>query len=129
MIENLLVDPKVIWEAITLTLHKTTFEKLDDVENALDRILDDLEQHEIDRRIKDKVGYFPFRAKDPLDNLQRQVAEHVDTLKAATAEATIAELRSRSTEEVAGLKRQESRRENYSGQEILKRFYDAHLNN
>ena len=129
MIENLLVDPEVIWKAIHLTLHKTEFQRLDEVEKSLDLILDDLEEHEVDRRIKDKVGYFKFRAKDPLSDLQQQVVDHVGKLKDRTAEAAIAELRKQGEDEIQELKCKKLRRENYSGKEVLKRFYDAHLNN
>ncbi len=129
MIENLLVDPKVIWDAISLTRHKTELQSSGDVEESLDQILDDLEEHEIDRRIKDKIGYFGFRAKDPLSDLQGQVATHVQELQDKTAEATITELRKQCHEEIHELTRKKERRENYSGKEILRRFYGTHLNN
>ena len=61
MIENLLVDPDVIWAALTTVHHKVDFKSSKDVEAALDAILSQMEAHEVGRRTKGAFGAKFFR--------------------------------------------------------------------
>ena len=115
MIENLLVDPEVIWKALVLVLHKTAFKARADVEAALAVILDDFRQDEIDRRVKAGIGYFSFRAQDPIASIREQAAEHMQSVADATSEERMGELRQQSERDVASLAERNLRRENFSG--------------
>ena len=127
MIENLLVDPEVIWKAIVTVRHKTRFERSADVEAGLERILDDLRGREIERRIKVGVGYFSFRARDPVEAIGEQARVHISKVEEATSETRTSELRQQAEAKVQQLLDEQSRRENYSGKEILASFYREYL--
>ena len=129
MIENLLVDPEVIWKALVLVLHKTAFKARADVEAALAVILDDFRQDEIDRRVKAGIGYFSFRAQDPIASIREQAAEHMQSVADATSEERMGELRQQSERDVASLAERNLRRENFSGKKILETFYRRHMHN
>ena len=115
MIENLLVDPEVLWQAIVTVRHKTSFRNQGEVEAALDSLLDDLSEHEIDRRIKSGVGFHSFRLHDPVSMASKQVAEHVRRVECSASESAIDELRIRAEKQVTKLGEKRMRRENYDG--------------
>ena len=129
MVENLLVDPEVIWKAIVTVCHKTTLTNPVKVGAALDSILDDLAEDEINRRIKADVGFHAFRLRDPVSTASEQAAEHVKQVEDAASEAAIAELRERAEKGVKKLAAERTRRENYDGKEILDKLYRRHLHN
>ena len=129
MIENLLVDPEVIWKGIATVCHKTTLTDQARVSAALDGILDDLVEDEINRRIKADVGFHAFRLCDPVSTASEQAAEHVKQVEDAASETTIGELRKRAENLVKKLAAENTRRENYDGKEILGEFYRRHLQN
>ena len=127
MIENLLVDPAVIWKAIVTVRHKTSFGNQRQVETALNSILNDLSEHEINRRIKSGVGFHAFRLHDPVSTASEQAAEHVRRVEKAASEAAIGELRTGAEAQVAKLEEERTRRENYDGKKILDEFYRKYL--
>ena len=127
MIENLLLDPEVIWKAIVTVRHRTSFGNQRQVEAALDNILDDLSEHEINRRIKSGVGFHAFRLHDPVSAASEQAAEHIRQVKEAASETTISELRIEAEKQVAKLAKERIRRENYDGKKILDEFYRRYL--
>ena len=127
MIENLLVDPEVIWKAIVTVRHKTTFRTQRDIETALDSILDNLSEHEINRRIKSGVGFHAFRLHDPVRTASEQAAEHIRRVEEATSEVTIDKLRIGAKKQVTKLEEKRTRRENYDGKKILGEFYSRYL--
>ena len=129
MIENLLVDPEVIWRAIATVCHKTTLTDQVKVGAALDSILDDREEDEINRRIKTGVGFHAFRLCDPVNTASEQAAEHAKQVEDVASEASIGELRKRAREKVKKLAEERSRRENYDGKKILDQFHRKHLHN
>ena len=128
MIENLLVDPEVIWSAIRTVRHKTALTDQSKVEAALDSILDDLSDHEIDRRIKSGVGFHAFRLHDPVNTAKEQVAKHIKKVEELASASAIDKLRNEAQEQVANLGRECKRRESYDGKEILNMLYRKHLN-
>ena len=127
MIENLLADPEVIWQAIVTVRHKTAFRNQREVETALDSILDNLSEHEISRRVKSGVGFHSFRLHDPVSTASEQVAEHVRQVENSASESVIGELRIGAEKQVAKLEEERTRRENYDGKKILAEFYGKHL--
>ncbi len=127
MIENLLVDPEIIWNAMTAVRHKMEFRDPSGVEVALDELLNDLRGSEIDRRIKRGVGYFSFRLCDPTSTALEQAMSHIQEVQEAVSESAIAELRSDAEEQLESLRIQLKRREHFDGKKILNEFYGRHL--
>ena len=127
MIENLLVDPEVIWKAIVLVRHKTKFTELASVEDALTRILDELTPSEIERRVRVGVGHFSFRARGASDTIGEQAAKHIREVSDATSEPHLQDLRRQSEAQVKLLRERNLRRENYSGKDIIDAFYRVHM--
>ena len=127
MIENLLVDPEVIWKAIVTVRHKTSLTDQIQVETALGGILDDLSEHETDRRIKSGVGFHAFRLHDPVSKAHEQVAAHVRQVEESASESALGELRIGAEAQVAKLMEERTRRENYDGKKILDEFYRRYL--
>lgn len=127
MIENLLVDPDVIWNALATVAHKTEFDSPEDVAGALDVLLDEMEESEVSRRIKDHIGAHTFRAKDPVDTIQQQIEEHSAGLSAIVADGNLDQLSENSAGIVQKLKEENKRREYFHGKNILSSFYKEHL--
>ena len=89
MIENFLVDPQVLWEAISLVRHKTSLHTLTDIDHALDGLLNDLHAHEVQRRVRVEVGFFKFSLKAPITETKEQVENHIRNITSATSEDRI----------------------------------------
>ena len=85
MVENLLVDPQVIWKATNLVHHKMILNSEQQVETAIAEILDDLTDYEVARRIKAEVGTRVFRLKDPVAEANEQVETFTENLQAELA--------------------------------------------
>lgn len=127
MIENLLVDPQVIWDAIVTVRHKVNVENVDAVAASLDDILEDLIEHETNRRVKSVFDPQFFRLRDPVDQAQKQIDEHVATLKINYSKDKIDSAVASANEKVSALKAGESRREFFDGKLVLNEFYKKHL--
>ena len=127
MIENLLVDPEVILEAIRPVRHKTSLTDLSKVEGAMNQILDELSEHEVDRRVKSGVGFHAFRLEDPVNTAKTQVTKHIEQICESACGVAIEKLREEAQEEVARLEREGKRREKYDGKKILNVLYRKYL--
>lgn len=127
MIENLLVDPEVIWNAIVTVRHRVALEDQQELETALDAVFDDLHEHETARRIKAGIGFHKFRLTDPVDEAQRQAEEHIAVVREAVSDDALNELRSRAVQEVQRLFEEHSRREHFDGKKVLLEFYRRHM--
>jgi hypothetical protein len=129
MVENLLVDPEVIWRAIATVQHKTSFASTGDVATALDALLDELESQEIDRRVKAALPTRTFRVTDPVANATKQLSDFASELQRDLTEERIATLRDDNQQAIAKLKVERKRREHFDGKRILaelhKRFLHA----
>ena len=129
MVENLLVDPEVIWKAIDTVCHKTTLTDQSKVEAALNDIIDNLSDHEIDRRIKSGVGFHAFRLHDPVSTAREQVEKHIKQVEESTSESAIDKLRTGAKKQIAEIQEGGTRRENYDGKKILDKLYRKYLHN
>ena len=127
MIENLLVDPQVIWEATQLVHHKMNLRNAQEVTRALDDILDDLADDEVARRVKVKMGTRVFRLKDPVETAEEQVRQFTKRLKADLAPATLATVTTTCTSRVKAIQQKNKRREFFQGKRILDEFYTEHM--
>ena len=127
MIENFLVDPDVIWEAIMVVRHKTKFNNTSEVESALDTILDQMESYEVSRRVMAGVGYVGFRLHAPIDDAESQVSEHIEKIKSLASVGAINELKAKAEANVRQVMDSDRRREEFDGKEILHNFYKQFL--
>ena len=127
MIENFLVDPFVLWNAMSVVSHKTPFSSVSEVNNTLNIILDELHEFEVQRRVKAEVGFFNFRLKDPIERAQEQLAEHVEEVSQSLSQDRIACLRVNAEREINALHEQHKRRECFDGKKILAEFYSRHM--
>lgn len=127
MIENLLVDPQVIWDAIVTVRHKVNIENADAVAASLDQILDEMIEHKTSRRVKSVFDPQFFRLRDPVDQAQLQIDGHIETLKINYSKDKIDAAIASANEKVSALKAGESRREFFDGKLVLDEFYKKHL--
>lgn len=127
MIENLLVDPEVIWNALTTVAHKTELNSVDDVSKALDELIDSMEEEETARRVKDHIGAHTFRAKDPIDSIEQQISDFNENLLAIVSDGKLQATQQQITKAIEKLKNDNNRREYFHGKNILASFYKKHL--
>jgi hypothetical protein len=127
MVENLLVDPEVIFDAIITVRHKTPFKNVEQITTALESILDALADHEIDRRVKAALPPKVFRLTDPITEARHQVDEFVETLTNELSDERIASIRQSAQDTVERLAKEKQRREFFDGKLILNQFYKMHL--
>lgn len=127
MVENLLIDPRVIWEATALVRHKTDLSSIDEVESSLDEILDWLSDSEVARRIKGTVGTRVFRLQDPVDSADDQVTDFSDKLKSELSYQRISDIRKQCEATVEAITVKHRRREFFHGKRIIEEFYKRHL--
>ena len=127
MVENLLVEPFVLWKATTLVHHKMSVRDLNQVEAAIDEILEDMEEAEIDRRIKAAIGAKTFRIKDPVSSASDQLEAHFASVADELSEDKLASIADTCKATVKDIKAQGRRRDFYHGKVILDEFYRRHM--
>ena len=127
MIENFLVDPDCIWDAMSPVRHRVPLTSRGDVETALDEILDDMHDTETSRRVKAAVGVYYFRLSDPIDTATEQTQEFAERLETELGEERMQQLIEAAQREVADLAAGNQRREFFHGKSVLGRFYSLHL--
>jgi hypothetical protein len=127
MVENLLVDPQVIFKAMETVRHKTSFQTPDDVATSLDSILDELSDHEVSRRVKAAVASRTLRIQDPVAEARRQVEEFAAAVLSELSQEYFERIAGQASEAVLGLKAAVRRRELYDGKRIIDEFFKRHL--
>ncbi len=127
MVENLLVDPQVIFKAMETVRHKTSFQTPDDVATSIDSILDELSDHEVSRRVKAAVASRTLRIQDPVAEARRQVEEFAAAVVSELSQEYFERIAGQASEAVAGLKAAVRRRELYDGKRIIDEFFKRHL--
>ena len=127
MIENLLIDPEVIWNAIVTVRHKTNFTSPSDVEAALNNVLDEMKEHECARRVKAAVGSKTFRLQDPVGEAATQLDAHITELRSRLSPKHLARDQAEAETKVHRLTERQRRREYFDGKKILSEFYRQHM--
>lgn len=127
MIENLLVDPEVIWSALTVVHHKLSLASSTQVAAALDKLCDELTENEVSRRMKASFAPEMFRLQDPIANARSQVEEFANSLLARFSTEHLAEAQSVASAAVQRATTETRRREFFAGKEILDRFFKCHV--
>jgi len=127
MVENLVIDPLVIWQATTTVHHKMQLDDETKVEAAIDGILDDLTSHEVARRVKNTIGARVFRLSDPIETAQEQAENFAATLRDELSAEKIGAIRQESEQRVQDITDGKKRREFFNGKRILEEFYRRHM--
>jgi hypothetical protein len=127
MIENLLIDPQVIWEALNLVRHKIDLKSENDIAPAIDEILQEMEQEEIDRRIKASIKPTTFRLHDPIETAEDQISKFSGELRDKFSKSNMQILAAAAKNKVNAIKTNNKRREFYHGKKVLAEFYKRHL--
>ena len=113
MIENFLLDPHAIWEALQSVVEKTGFKSVEDVSSALDVLLDSLMPEEVERRVVGALGRRFFQPTGPLGDIPNQAQAFAAELLQAMAPDQIATSEERAQMEVSTLKSAFQRREHF----------------
>ena len=133
MIENFLLDPEVIWQAIQSVSEKAGFLATADVDAALSKILDEFETEEVDRRAVSKLGTAMFRPSRPLKDISAKAHGFCGETLSRFSETSVASVLDVAAAEVAALRKigastsKPQRREEFHGKGVLQAFYARHL--
>jgi ABC-type lipoprotein export system ATPase subunit len=126
-IENLLLDPEVIYRALETVRHRTELQDVAGVATEINAILDSLNDHEIARRVKASVEARTFRLKDPIQQAREQVEEFATRLLSELSADEIDRRRESAASQVAALTERTRRREMFDGKRVLEEFYKRHV--
>jgi GTPase SAR1 family protein len=127
MIENFLLDPDSIWEAIQSVVERTTLRTVDDVASALDSLLNDQESDEIGRRVIEILGPVHFYPSRPIDQISVQATNFASEVQTRYSISNVDSASEQAANKVAELREQERRREDFHGKAVLNSFYREHL--
>ncbi len=129
VVENFLIDPDAIWRAIEVVVEQTDLKSKEDVVAALDKISDEMEADEIERRVHKALGFHGFRPKRPLTELAKQVGDFIAELQMKFSAEEVAKLQKNAEVAVASIKKDGRRREFYDGKKMLETFHSRHIAN
>jgi hypothetical protein len=127
MIENFLLDPDAIWEAIQSVYERTALNTVDAVAQSLDDLLTEMEATERDRRAKASLGLAYFRPALPIGKIPFQAAKYTFKIQGRYSRANVKLASQEAAKKVAELREQQRRREEFHGKEVLTGFYRRHL--
>jgi AAA domain, putative AbiEii toxin, Type IV TA system/AAA domain (dynein-related subfamily) len=127
MIENFLLDPDSIWEAIQSVIEKASLNTVDDVASALDSLLTEMEPVEVDRRVTDALGLAYFRPSPPVEDISLQAATFASEVQTRYSNEKVKAALEQANKKVEELRAQERRREEFHGKAVLNSFFQEHL--
>jgi ABC-type cobalamin/Fe3+-siderophores transport system ATPase subunit len=127
MIENFLLDPNVIWDTLQSVIEKTGWSSVEDVATALDKVLDDYEPYEIERRTLASLGIAIYRPKSPLSDINKNVSEFTTQTLQRFSRDNISLLFNESTNIVLHLKQENKRRELFHGKDLIDQLFKISL--
>ena len=127
MIENFLMDPEVVFEAIESVLDRTDFRTVDDVANALDQLLTDSEPREVGRRAAALLGSSRFFPPSDLAIAREEADAFIVEVQARYSDESIKLARESATRAVEEIRSKLRRREEFDGKKNLADFFGQHL--
>jgi predicted ATPase len=127
MIENFLLDPDSIWEAIQSVVERTGLTTVDDVSNALKEILDTAANDEAGRRAAAILGSTHFHPTLPAEDIPSQAASLIAGVERKYGRDAVTAALAQSREKVASLQQNNRRREEFHGKAMLTEFYKKHI--
>jgi len=129
MIENFLLDPDSVWESVQSVIERTEWRSVDDIRDALDKLLTSSESEEIDRRLINQFGVAYFRPSKPANSIPQQVSEFVAEITEKYSTAALEKERGSAIAQVEQLKSERRRREEFHGKSILNKLFTTYLHN
>jgi hypothetical protein len=127
MIENLLVDPEVIFAAIESVLDRTTFRTVEDVANALDELLTTFEVPEIGRRAAAAIGASHFHPPSDQAKVREKADAFIAEVRSRYSDEALESARVAATQTVHSIRSAQRRREEFDGKKVLAGFFRQHL--
>jgi len=127
MIENFLLDPDSMWEAIQSVVERTDLATVDDIGLGLDAILDSLKEEEADRRTIAQLGVAYFRPSRPTGGISGEAKAFADEVVSGYSESRVESLRGDALAQVRQLRELRRRREEFHGKTALDAFYKRYM--
>ncbi|MFN2400675.1 MAG: ATP-dependent endonuclease [Gemmatimonadaceae bacterium] len=127
MIENWLLDPNAIWEAVQSVVEKTQFRTVEDLAAAIDATLSAMEEDEIERRALNALGTAYFRPSAPVNNVPGAAGSFAADVTTRFSDVGVADALQAAKSIVETIKAQTQRRELFHGKKALNRFFKANL--
>ena len=127
MIENFLLDPDSIWEAIQSVVERAGLNTVDDVGEALAKVLEAAEVDEMGRRAGAELGSTHFYPTLPVEEIPKQAADFVREVERRYTNDAVMEALARSKQKIESIRAKNRRMEEFHGKAILNEFYKKHL--
>lgn len=127
MVENFLLDPEVVWEAIQSVAETSGLHSVADVTRALTDILSSSESEEAERRALSLLGTSFFRPRRPIGDVPSMAEAFSREVVVKYSGATVATAAETARAEVEMARANDRRREDFHGKDMLGKFYSAHL--
>ncbi|MHB8543037.1 MAG: AAA family ATPase [Leptospirales bacterium] len=127
MIENFLLDPDSIWEAIQSVVERAGLNTVDDVDDALAKVLDTAEDDEVGRRAGTELGSIHFYPRLPAEAIPDQAAAFIREVERRYTNNAVNDALERSKHKIESIRAENRRREEFHGKAILNEFYKKHL--
>jgi ABC-type hemin transport system ATPase subunit len=127
MIENFMLDPDVLFEAIESVRDRTRLTTLKTVIEALDGLLAAQEDFEVGRRTAAILSGAHFHPPSDVEKIREAAILFGQAIDEKYSDVRITEARMASSDIVSRIKDQNRRREEFDGKRILKSFFNEHL--
>lgn len=129
MIENFLLDPDSIWEALQSVIERTEFATVDDVGNALDSIIRNLTEAEVGRRTASQLGNVHFFPPSSVTDISSATATFASEVARRYSPTAIKEAEAFARRKTQDLEENCRRREEFNGKAALGVFFKTYLHN
>jgi ABC-type branched-subunit amino acid transport system ATPase component len=126
MIENFLLDPDSMWEALQSVLEKTDFSTVDDISYGLDKILASMETAEVARRTAAFLGSSHFHPPTDAD-MSAATEAYILAVQEKYCASAISIAKQAAIDKVSALRSENLRREQFHGKSVLQEFYRSYL--
>jgi hypothetical protein len=127
MIENFLLDPDALWDAMQSVIERTSMATVDDVSATLDSVISRLTDAEIGRRTARQLGSSHFHPPSSVEEIAAEAERFIADATTRYSPGAIQSALDAATLRVAELKATNRRREEFHGKSVLLAFYQAHL--
>lgn len=127
MIENFLVDPDVIFEAIESVRERSGLRTIEDVSAALDDVVNAQEPAEIGRRVGALLPAMHFHPGSDVATVGVRAIAFSDSVREKYSDERIQEAHRSAQAKIGELRDRHRRREEFDGKRLLKAFFRQHL--
>jgi len=129
MIENFLLDPDALWEAIQSVVEKTPFRSVGDLKSALDALLNEAEEAEVERRAIVSLGVQKNFRPSSVETISSELEAFITGLQNRYSDDNRKTSIEQAKQKVDYIRSLCRRREEFEGKAILKNFHKRYLHN